>query len=507
MFWGILAIAGCLRFYHLKAVPPGLFLDEASIAYNAWSISRWARDEQANFLPLSFVSFGDYKPPGVIYVLAIAYRFFGFHWLWVRYLAALSGVGSVILAFLITQELGKIGWLQSHWRWWIPYLVMFGLALSPWGVTLSRVGFEQSTAFFLVNLSILGLLKGLKCPPWWLGSGLAIAASLYVFHTAKIFWLGFLPFFGFIFRQPLSGHSRWLKLSGGLLLLLSLPLVVDALGGKGLARSETLIFFTKFGVWNDFRTSLQELGGNIIRELAPEFWLRGNDAVSWRHSVKGHGLITPIGWALMWLGILIGLKNWRQRVNQLLLGWWGLGLTPAILTHLTPHALRSLFALTPAVIWATVGLISLSDWIRQKSVKLARVTLGLIGGVYLMAVAAYLKTYYQSYPTSAAQDFLYGYDQIVVLTNQYRNQAEKIVVSDVYGQPYIYFLVYNQIEPKDYLYGALNQYEFGPVKWAEHREKRLYVASPSEIPLTDPTVIKVIMIPGTEKPLWVVART
>jgi hypothetical protein len=52
--------------------PPGYHRDEAALSYNAYSISTSLRDEDGAFLPLFFLSFGDYKSPLYPYVLAPA---------------------------------------------------------------------------------------------------------------------------------------------------------------------------------------------------------------------------------------------------------------------------------------------------------------------------------------------------------------------------------------------------------------------------------------------------
>jgi hypothetical protein len=50
--------------------PVGFFVDEASIAYNAHSISQHGSDEYGQVFPLYFRAFGEYKSPVYIYTLA-----------------------------------------------------------------------------------------------------------------------------------------------------------------------------------------------------------------------------------------------------------------------------------------------------------------------------------------------------------------------------------------------------------------------------------------------------
>src|SRR4029079_14574134 len=53
---------------------PGFFTDEASIAYNALTISRGGADEHGVTMPVYFRAFGEYKNPVYIYLLAGVFR-------------------------------------------------------------------------------------------------------------------------------------------------------------------------------------------------------------------------------------------------------------------------------------------------------------------------------------------------------------------------------------------------------------------------------------------------
>ena len=67
LFIAILFLCFTLRFYKITQVPISLNWDEASNAYNAYSILNTAEDEYGNFLPLANRSFDDYKPPAYMY--------------------------------------------------------------------------------------------------------------------------------------------------------------------------------------------------------------------------------------------------------------------------------------------------------------------------------------------------------------------------------------------------------------------------------------------------------
>ena len=74
-----LLLAAGFAFYARGAAtnPPGFFIDESSIAYNAHTISETGRDEYGEPFPLYFRAFSDYKNPVYVYLLAAVVRVTG----------------------------------------------------------------------------------------------------------------------------------------------------------------------------------------------------------------------------------------------------------------------------------------------------------------------------------------------------------------------------------------------------------------------------------------------
>ena len=64
------AFVGAVYLYRIGSDPPGLYADEASIGYNAWTIAHYGTDQYGNHFPLFFVDFGDYKGPVATYLVA-----------------------------------------------------------------------------------------------------------------------------------------------------------------------------------------------------------------------------------------------------------------------------------------------------------------------------------------------------------------------------------------------------------------------------------------------------
>ena len=92
---GAIAVLGALVVVRslagLSGSPPGLYVDEASIGYNAWTIAHFGVDEHGIHFPLFFEAFGEYKNPIYVYAVAALVRFLPLTVAVERFPAALSG--------------------------------------------------------------------------------------------------------------------------------------------------------------------------------------------------------------------------------------------------------------------------------------------------------------------------------------------------------------------------------------------------------------------------------
>src|ERR1044071_9303336 len=94
--------AVCVLAFALYAVdvpnnPPGFYIDESSIAYNALTVAQSGRNEQGEAWPLYFRAFGDYKNPTYVYLLAAVFRVTGPGSTAARMLSAALGAAAAVL--------------------------------------------------------------------------------------------------------------------------------------------------------------------------------------------------------------------------------------------------------------------------------------------------------------------------------------------------------------------------------------------------------------------------
>src|SRR5438876_847605 len=127
-------LAAISYFHRVPENPPGFYIDEASIAYNAYTISLTGRDEYGERWPLYFRAFGEYKNPVYIYLLAALFRVFGPSVWLARSLSAVAGCAAALLLGLLA------GRITSQRR--VGIIVAVTALLTPWLFEVTRLVFE-----------------------------------------------------------------------------------------------------------------------------------------------------------------------------------------------------------------------------------------------------------------------------------------------------------------------------------------------------------------------------
>lgn len=495
----ILILAAGLRFYKAGSIPHGLSFDEAAIAYNAWSIAVWHRDEFANFMPLSFKSFGDYKPPLLIYLMSVPYLLFGLHPEWLRWFSALVGLGTVLVTYLIGKEVMHQHAFTKNSKVTIPLDLASALfvAISPWAIHFSRLGYEQNLTVFLLTLGMWCLLMAERQIFYWRYAAIILALALYSFHTAKVFLLFFGLWFIIWSFKRIKNNWKEALLSGAIFGILVSPMVYDSIKGMGGERANTLIFLDQSGKWEPLINIGESLGTNILAYLNPRFWVMGYDAIGLRHGVPGVGVMYYLTFGLFLLGLIVIFK--KRLGFRWFVGWIIAGFLPSIVSETTPHALRSLLAVVPLEIAAAIGLW----WL---SAKVPRLVTGIVLLLIGTQLSFYLYSYYGQYRISSAREFQYGLPEALSYIKS-TPSVETVVVSDAFEQPYIYVLLYNRIRAESFLFGALSSYQFRKISWPESKAKTIFIATPDDISPKDPRVIETIMVPDSDIPAVVIAKT
>lgn len=166
----LIVFAALIQFAFLRSNPPGFFLDESSIAYNAHTLSNSGQDEHGESWPLFFRAFGEFKNPVYVYLLAGVFRVTGPGILVARVVSATAGLATIILLGLLSVRITQsrtTGLLFAT-------LVLF----TPWTFELSRLALEVGIYPFIVALFLLAVWTAANKPNWSIAQICALAGTL-----------------------------------------------------------------------------------------------------------------------------------------------------------------------------------------------------------------------------------------------------------------------------------------------------------------------------------------
>ena len=179
LFALVLVGGATLYTWHLTRNPAGFFIDESSVAYNAYTISQNGQDEFGNSWPLFFRAFGDYKNPVHVYLLAALFKLTGPSILTARMVGAIAGVANALLLGLLAVRVsGRRG---------VGLLVAASALLTPWLFELSRVAFEVALYPLAVTLFLLCVQRAATKAKWtWLDVGCLTSTLMLLTYTYSI---------------------------------------------------------------------------------------------------------------------------------------------------------------------------------------------------------------------------------------------------------------------------------------------------------------------------------
>ncbi len=171
----LLPVAVCVLAFALYAAdvpdnPPGFYIDESSIAYNALTVAQSGRDEHGEAWPLYFRAFGDYKNPTYVYLLAAVFRVTGPSIAVARLLSAALGALAAVLLGLLASRLTRRAEAGA--------VVACSAMLTPWLYECSRLVFEVAAYPLACVLFLLALRRASERERWVASDVLALACAL-----------------------------------------------------------------------------------------------------------------------------------------------------------------------------------------------------------------------------------------------------------------------------------------------------------------------------------------
>lgn len=463
-------LAFVLRFYKLGEYPPGIDWDEASNAYNAYSILKTGHDEYGNFLPAANRSFDDYKPPLYMYLEIPAVASFQLTPFAARLPSAVLGFLTVpLLYFLSKKLLEDQKSVSANTTAIIAALI---LAISPWHLQFSRVGFEANTGLFFAVSTVASIFLAFKKSKFLILTALLFSISMYSYHATRIYLPLILTAMTLLWWHQFKKIPRSLYIFAALLIVfLIAPMFLNTQKGAISKRFETT---TREQTIEDIEKAVtfinqdKQVGlpfGNIIHNrryfigqtlINNYLWhfdfnylfTTGDDNL--RHHIKGIGMLYLWQLPFVIYGVYISIGS-RSRGLIFVIAWLLIAPIAAAVAKPAPHAVRSLAMVIPLTILSAIAIDNLKKLqpFPRKSAVI------LLSAVVIYSLVSYLHDYYTHYPEQSAHAWQYGYIDAAKITYEKYNEFEKINIEGSVEEAYIFWLFATSYDPREYqLHGS-----------------------------------------------------
>ncbi len=427
----------------LTTAPPGSYIDESSIAYNAWAVANHGVDEHGVALPLYFEAFGDFKNPVYVYMVAIFTRLFGMSVFVERLPAALCGMAACGFLCLAVRRVTASNIAAA--------LLLLMAGLTPWMTLESRVGFEVISMVMFLCLMLWCLSEAAVDLSWrwYVGGGAAAAMAIFAYSTARLEVGLFAGAYFLAYIWPLQ--KRWWA---------AIPPVVAGYSVLGLwmlghpgdltARYDLISITKNHGTGANLSPSqfLPVFWDNYKTYISSTFLFVTGDA-NLRHNTQWGGMLLVVTGVMLIPGVLWIRAHWHNPVPRFALICVLLAPIAASLTdNGTPHSLRAVTMLPFLLFIAGCGIAGIAEFVatevRRKHmtpstgrtvrvVALVAVTLGIA-----VPGTEYVHDLYANFPTRAAGAFDTGEMEAIAAAHNQANGATVYLIADGYlDQPYI----------------------------------------------------------------------
>jgi 4-amino-4-deoxy-L-arabinose transferase-like glycosyltransferase len=473
------------RFWKINILPYPPDGDEVAFGYYGWSLLHFGTDEYGKILPTSFSSIGDYKYPALSYLNIIPAAIFGPNDMTTRFWNAIGGVVLVILVYLLSQFFFSNTKISLFSAW--------AVALSPWAIIVSRLGYETFLATVLVTAGFTSLLyysktKKTKQKLILLTlSGVLLFISMFTYAAARFFVPTFLAVFlalSSIKKGYLANHKKLL----GIFFAVSCSIILITLvTPNNLGRAKEDIWkgitsednnrlaelYNQAGIsefrlpprltWlfnNKYRITLFHLIDKYTRNFSVSYLFTNGEAIG--QKVPDMGVLLLVDIILIPLGLVALIKNKNKFAISIILLWLVIAPIPSTLTTIEAKMIRATLLIVPLSILSGLGFSYLTDLFKTKRLW---ISLLLMIAVFANFLFALNQIFIQKPLDKPWTNQEVGKDLALSILNL----KDKYKAVTTGGNDYIYFLFYGKISPTEFIH---NSDILVNVKW--NRVARLY---------------------------------
>lgn len=433
----ILSLALLLRIWNLSSNPPEIFTDELSNFTSAKSVIETGKDLNGK-LGIYFWGRVAPHPPIYGYSSYITSRIFGENAFGIRFAAAVHGVLTVILIYLITKYFFK--------NYLVSLFAALTLAILPWHIHFSRVGWEPAAflPFFLFGLLLI--LEGLhnKITRLVYLAFLFFGLSAYTYFGSWFYSLLFLILLVF-FNKTFFLKNKKILFNGIIIYsIFIVPLFLFLNNDPLHLERATRISTFSQGI---NQQSISIFIHNYLSHFTLDYLFISGDP-NLRH---GAGTGVLYWWMLPFIliGLFFAIKNIKKSWDNSFLILW-LVIYPlggALTNDGVPHAMRTLIGAPIFCILTALGFKEIFDYLSIKKLKLFKIFFLLLTfSIILLELFLFSKRYFVNYPIFSATYWQYGHKEIFEIIKKNENNYQRVCLGnlDYWGnKELLYFYLYN----------------------------------------------------------------
>jgi hypothetical protein len=430
--------------------PPGFIRDEASVAYNAYAISHNLHDENGALLPIYFKSFGDYKSPIFVYVLAAVFRVTG-----PSKAVALATASTVVLLAILL--LGLLAWRLTRSLFVTTATIVVG-ALTPWLFELGRDAYDTTIEPLLIALVLVSMEWARRSTRGTfvraLPVGLSLAGLAYSYAAGRLLsplWaVALLAFAG-------RGRWRWLLQTWGVYVVSMVPMATYYFRHNGaLSARYQSTTFVKAGMSK--ATIVHEFLSNYIRDADLGHWIVSGDPRPYIH-VWGAPEFFAATLLLATVGVVAVLRRDRgDRFWLFVVVALVLSPAPAAITDQRYYSLRLLPIPMLLIVLAIPGIHAF--WSAAQRDWPARLLLGAVAMLLALQFTQWIQNYDKN---NSGRALLFEAGLTPMLHTAFRSGAPVYVsADDIYAQTQAHWFAVTHHAPPQRVF-ILQPHEAPPV--------------------------------------------
>lgn len=433
----ILIVVGCIvRSLGINLYPKGLNVDEASSAYEAFSILNYGIDRNGNSFPVFLEAWGSGQNALYTYLMIPFVKILGLN------------VFSARLPMVIISCFSLVVWYKLLEKIKNKKFAIIGLAflvICPWHIMKSRWGLESNVFPDITLYAIFFVVKFLetKKDKYFYMSFVILGLTAYAYGTSYFF----LP----LFVIPLLIYLRYKKeintskifIGLAIVGIISLPIIMYVFINTFDLQELKIGPFTvpKLPV-NRYEEQTSLFSGNlffnIINNLSSslKLLLTQDDGLIW-NNIPGFGMIYIFSLPFLTIGLIFGFKEKNNYSNIFKIWFISAFLLLFILS--LPNINRINILIIPLIYYTILGI----DYCAEKSKNLFIV----ISIIYILLFISFEITYF----SMENNGYVFASDIQDVIEYVDNLEVDEIYFEYAFKEPYIFVLYYTEYNTNDFV--------------------------------------------------------